>query len=166
MENKKLSKDEIAEILNKHSFLGHHEWRFNYDDKVFSVYYADSYLDIYIARAIAKAYLRLEAKQAKPKGVKIQGIDQGEKFVVMNFDDNKCLTDKEMAEGLVSMIKAASTSGNGMSYHLSTIKCTAIQHIVHSGYPLIPETLICILDRNHKTQHCATDQKGNRINWS
>lgn len=222
MKNKKLSKDKIVAILNKHGFLGHHEWRFNYDDKVFSLYYLDFYLDTYIVRAIAKAYLRLEAKQAKPKGVKIQGIAEGEKVLVMDFNDNKRLTAKEVAEGLVSRIKATSNmidiinnestkqktdldflkesieiveladgirasivdamldgkkqeimkaiaennnAGEGIQYY-DIIKCTAIQHIVHSGYPLVPETLTCMLNANHQTQHCATDQKGNRINWS
>lgn len=185
MEKQKLTKDKIASILNKYSFLGHSEWRFNYDDKVFSVYYADGYLDIDIARAIAKVYLRLEANKAwnkkqleylrgvdqgsKPffiNGKKLEGLAEGDKVLVMDFDDNKYLTAKEMAEGLVSMVKAASTAGNGMSYYLSNIKCTAVKHIVHSGYPLVPETLTCMLPADHTVQHCATDQNGNRINWS
>lgn len=278
MEKQKLTKDEIASILNKHNFLGHSEWRFNYDEKVFSVYYADGYLDTDIARAIAKAYLRLEAKKKaganSANRVKLEGLDQGDKVIVLGDNEpiktiisNKLgnssievsivgnpdeaivakaignsLNDnvKEVADGLKEIfinamggkkdksqsfeiaveevktvfdtlsdestkqktdldflkesieivevadgiresivdamldskkkeimkeIAQSNKAGEGIQYYTIT-KCTALQHIVHSGYPLIPEMLTCMLSSNHTTQHCATDKNGNRVNWS
>lgn len=203
MDNKKLTKQEIVDTLNRFKFLDiEHYWEYSDLDKAIigHDYKVVHFMQLPIARAIAKAYLRLEAKQAKSKRKNIEGIDQGEKVLIIDdnqpiktiisnklgnspieisiagnpdqatvaktISENSSFTAKEAAEGLRAILNSANqNSGEGVRQWF-VLKCNSIQHIVHSGYPLVPETLICMLNANHKSQHCATDQKGNRINWS
>lgn len=86
-----------------------------------------------------------------------------EQSAIAQATKQSTLTVKEVAESLKQMINAT-TGSEGKQYYIPT-KCGSSYSIVHSGYPLVPELLFCMLEVDHTAQHCATDKNGRRVNW-